>query len=386
VIDVKIAEIVTVPITCHGRARRGIVKITTDEGFVGYGEVGETAAEALGSIMTDRWRPLLVGKNPLDTERLLRALWASSLFAGRGGGALLSALSGVDFALVDLKGKILGIPGYQVVGGGFRRRIRIYQDTAGGPDAATYARNAVEAQRNGFDAIKFDLDVGVGEPRGQHGYDPYNETVTTQELALMVAKVAAIREAIGYEMDLAIDLHSRYNTVSGIRIARALEPYRLMWLEEPVPPENVEAMREVKLATSTPICCGENLYSKWGFRDLLERQAADIIMPDIAQVGGIVEGKRIADLADLYYVPVAPHNNCGPLATIAQAHLCAAIPNFHILEWHGARIPEWDKIVLWDGPVIDRGGINLPDKPGLGYELNEREILRRDPDAGALFT
>jgi galactonate dehydratase len=109
-------------------------------------------------------------------------------------------------------------------------------------------------------------------------------------------------------------------------------------------------------------------------------------MPDIAQVGGIVEGKRIADLADMYYIPVAPHNNCGPLATIAQAHLCAAIPNFYILEWHGARVQDWDKIVKWDGSVIDKGGINLPNRPGLGYELNEKEILRRDPDAEDLFT
>jgi galactonate dehydratase len=220
---VKIEKIVTVPITCHGRARRGIVKITTDEGFVGYGEVGETASEQLGPIMTDRWSRLIVGKNPLDTEKILRELWVGSLFAGRGGGALLSALSGVDFALVDLKGKILGIPGYQVVGGGFRTRIQIYQDTAGGPDPATYARNALEAKGNGFDAIKFDLDVGFGERRAEHGYEPYNETVTNKELSLMVAKVDAIREAIGYEMDLAIDLHGRYNTVSGIKVAKAHE-------------------------------------------------------------------------------------------------------------------------------------------------------------------
>jgi galactonate dehydratase len=201
----------------------------------------------------------------------------------------------------------------------------------------------------------------------------------------MEEKVRGVREAIGYEVDLAIDLHGRYNTISGIKIARALEPYQLMWLEEPVPPENVDAMYKVKLSTSTPICCGENLYSKWGFRDLLIKQAVDIIMPDIAQVGGIFEGKRIADLADMYYVPVAPHNNCGPFATIAQAHFCAAIPNFLILEWHGARIKDWDKVVEWDGPLIDNGYINLPNKPGLGYDLNEREILRRNPEAEELF-
>jgi galactonate dehydratase len=381
----KINDIQTVPITCHGEAKRGIVKITTDEGYVGYGEMGETATEELGPIITNRWKKTIIGKDPLDTEKILRELWVGSLFA-RGGGALLSAMSGVDFALIDLKGKILGIPGFQVVGGGFRTRIRVYQDTSGGQDPETYAKNALDAKRKGFNAIKFDLDVGYGGKRANFGYDPYNETVTSRELNIMVEKVKAIREAVGFEMDLAIDLHARYNTVSGIKIAHALEPFNLIWLEEPVPPENVDAMREVKLSTRIPICCGENLYSKWGFRDLLVKQAADIIMPDIAQVGGIIEGKRISDFADTYYVPVAPHNNCGPMATIAMAHLCAAIPNFYVLEWHGAKIHGWDKVVKWNGSVIDNGGINLSDKPGLGYELDEKEILLRDPDAGELFT
>lgn len=382
----KIKDLVTVPVTCHGGQKRGIVKISTDEDFVGYGEIGEAATDQLGKIITERWRRIIIGKNPMDTERILREIWAASIFAGRLGGPVLNSYSGVDFALLDLKGKILGIPCYQVVGGGFRKRIRVYQDTAGGPDPETYARNAVEAKRKGFDAVKFDLDVGFGERRARLGYDPYNETVANEELELMVEKVRAIREAIGYDVDLAIDLHGRYNTPSGSKIANAMEPFKLMWLEEPVPPENIDAMRAVKMSTSTPICCGENLYTKWGFKDLLEKQAADIIMPDIAQCGGIIEGKRIADLADMYNVPVAPHNNCGPFATMAMAHVCAAIPNFLVLEWHGANMKDWDSVIRWDGPVIDKGGINLSDKPGLGYGLNEKEILKRDPEAEELFT
>lgn len=386
----KITEVRCIPINCHGKSRRGIVKLTTDEGYVGYGEVGETATEQLSTLFVEglvypHWTNKLIGKNPLDTEKILRELWAGNLFAGRTGGALLSALSGIDFALVDLKGKILGIPGYQVVGGGFRHRIRIYQDTAGGATPDDFAKHGAEAVRKGFSAIKYDLDVGYGSHRAEHGYDPFNEHVTNHELTLMVDKVHAVRDTIGYDVDVAIDLHGRYNAPSGIRIAKALERFNLLWLEEPVPPENIAALREVKNATSTPICCGENLYSKWGFRELLTLQAADIIMPDIAQVGGIMEGKRIADLADLYYVPVAPHNNCGPMATIAMAHLCAAIPNFLILEWHGARIPDWDAVIHWEGPVISNGYLTLTDAPGLGYSLNEKEILRRNPEAEELF-
>jgi galactonate dehydratase len=381
----KITDLVTIPITCHGDNKRGIVKITTDEGFTGYGEIGEAATGQLGKIITERWRRFVIDKDPLDVERILREIWAANIFAGRMGGAVLNSYSGVDFSLLDLKGKILGIPCFQVVGGGYRQRIRIYQDTAGGPDSETYAQNALVAKRKGFDAIKFDLDVGYGERRAEQGYEPYNETVTEAELVFMIDKVKTIREAIGYDTDLAIDLHGRYNTMSGIKIANALEPFKLLWLEEPVQAENIDAMYLVRMSTKTPICCGENLYTKWGFKDLLEKQAADIIMPDIAQCGGIIEGKRISDLADMYYVPVAPHNNCGPFATIAMAHMCASIPNFLVLEWHGARMKDWETVVNWDGPIIDKGGINLLNKPGMGYRLNEKEILKRNPEAEELF-
>ncbi|MEM2906379.1 MAG: mandelate racemase/muconate lactonizing enzyme family protein [Candidatus Bathyarchaeia archaeon] len=381
----KITSLVTVPITCHGKAKRGIVRVTSDEGVSGYGEIGEAATGNLGKTMSESWRRFIVGKNPMDIERILREIWVSSRFFQPMGGVVGSALSGLDFALVDLKGKLLGIPGYQVVGGAYRTAVRVYQDTAGGPDVETFRRNALDAVERGFDAVKFDLDSGFGEQRAQAGYDPFNETVTETELNQMVEIAAAIREAIGFKVDLAFDLHMRYNTQSGIKIAKALEPYRLMWLEEPVPPENVDALREVKAATSTPICAGENLYAKWGFKDLLEKQAVSIVMPDVAKVGGILESKRIADLADMYYVPMAPHNNCGPLATIAMAHLCASIPNFLVLEWHGTRMKDWDAVVKWDGPVVNKGRILLPEKPGLGYELNEKEILRRDPEAEELF-
>ena len=369
----KITSIGVVPITCHSGAKRGIVKIKTDEGISGFGEIGEAAKGDLGKRMCEYWEKLVVGKNPMDIDVILREIWLQSRFYQPMGGVVGSTLSGVDFALVDLKGKILGIPGYQVVGGGYRNKVRVYQDTYSGPDVDTYKKNALDAVKNGFDAIKFDLDKGFGNERMKAGFDPYNETVTKEELDGMVDIVSGIREAIGYEVDLAIDLHMRYNTQSGIKIARSLESFRLMWLEEPVPPENVDALREVKMSTNTPICAGENVYSKWGFKDLLEKQAASIIMPDVAKVGGIIESKRIADLADIYYIPVAPHNNCGPMATIAMAHFCASIPNFLVLEWHGARVKDWGKVVRWQGPIIDRGRIVLTDKPGLGYELNEKE-------------
>ena len=153
-----------------------------------------------------------------------------------------------------------------------------------------------------------------------------------------------MREAVGPSIDLAIDMHGRYDIASGIAVARAMEPFRLLWLEEPVPPENVAAMREVKRASPVPLCSGENLYLRWGFRDLLEQQAVDYIMPDIPKCGGLSECRKIANMAEVYYVPLAPHNVCGPLGTMASAHVCASIPNFLVMEWHWIDYPGWEEL------------------------------------------
>ncbi len=191
------------------------------------------------------------------------------------------------------------------------------------------------------------------------------------EIDWMVERVAAVRDAIGPNVDLAIDMHGRYDIASGIAVARAMEPFRLLWLEEPVPPENISAMREVKLQSPVPICSGENLYMRWGFRDLLEQQAVDYIMPDIPKCGGLSECRKIANWAEVYYVPLAPHNVCGPLGTMASAHVCASIPNFLIMEWHWIDYEGWDELTIQDEPVIQNGHVVLNHKPGIGLEVND---------------
>ncbi len=150
----------------------------------------------------------------------------------------------------------------------------------------------------------------------------------------------------------------------------------MLWLEEPVPPENVAAMREVKRVSPVPLCAGENLYLRWGFRDLLEQQAVDYIMPDIPKCGGLSECRKIANMAEVYYVPLAPHNVCGPLGTMASAHVCASIPNFLVLEWHWIDYEGWDDLTIQDQPVIQNGHVVLTDKPGIGIEVND-EVARR---------
>jgi len=374
----KITDLKTAEVAGHGYSL--FVKVFTDEGLVGLGECihGGAGAAALVAGM----KPLLLGENPLDVDRLFEKMRRAHLFDGALAGNVVTALTGIEIALWDLAGKALGVPVYRLLGGKFRDRIRLYADChAGGDDSpAANAAKAQEVVALGFTALKFDID-DLNHPAK---HDPWNHTLSPGELSAMVEKVAAIREAVGPSIDLAIDMHGRYDTHSAVRVAQALEPYHLLWLEEPVPPENVDALREVKRSTATPICAGENLYLRFGFRELLEKQAVDIIMPDLPKCGGLSEGRKIANLAELYYIPMAPHNVSSPIGTMASCHVCASIPNFLVLEWHWLNRPHWDALVLSDRPVIKNGFIALPDTPGLGLELNE-EVARQYARPGTPF-
>ena len=361
----KITEIRTGELWGHGYS--GYVRIYTDAGIVGTGECIHGGA-GIQNIVTSL-APLLLGEDPMNVDRLFETMRRRHVFNGAASGHHVTAMTGIEIALWDLVGRAVGLPVYALLGGKFRDKIRIYADChAGGDDSPQgNADKAKEVVDLGFTAIKFDID----DLRSPHKHDPFNHTVSLAELDDMVTKTAAIREGIGPHVDLAMDLHGRYDTHSGIRIAQALEEFNLLWLEEPVPPENIDAMREVKRSTATPICAGENLYLRWGFKDLLEKQAVDIIMPDLPKCCGLSEGKKIANLAEIYYVPVAPHNVCGPLGTVASSHCCAAIPNFLVLEWHWMARPHWHDLVLADPPLIQDGYLTLTDRPGLGVELNE---------------
>jgi L-alanine-DL-glutamate epimerase-like enolase superfamily enzyme len=216
--------------------------------------------------------------------------------------------------------------------------------------------------------------------------DDYNRALTRREIDLMVSLVAALRKALGKEVDLAIDCHWSYGVNDAIRLARACEPYDLLWLEDPVPPENNDALRRVTAATTTPIATGENHYQRHHFRELLEREAVDILAPDFQKVGGLLEGRRIADMAEVHYLAVAPHNISGPIGTLGSVHLCAAIPNFLALEWHAASVPFFDDLVLGRrGPMIEKGYIRVPEKPGLGIEFNEQVAYKYRKPGEAFF-
>ena len=342
-----------------------IVKVKTDEGITGIGEAYHGAG-VHQIVVDERITRTLVGKDPLNVDRCFRDMMRGQSASGYYQGAVMSAISGIEMALWDIKGQAFGAPIWQMLGGKFRDRVRVYNDCHAGDDETpeAYARKAVEVEARGFDAIKFDIDPLPSQR------DEYNRGIRNDHIQYYVDVVTAMREALKPDTDLAIDAHWAYTVVDILKVAQAFEDLNLLWLEDPIPAENIEAMQRVKNSTRTPICTGENFYTRHGFRELIHSQAADIVSPDIAKAGGLLESKRIAEMADMYYMPLAPHNICGPIGTYAMMHVCAAVPNFLALEFHHLDDQFWSDLIV-EGPMIVDGHIEVPEKPGLGVTLNE---------------
>jgi L-alanine-DL-glutamate epimerase-like enolase superfamily enzyme len=347
------------------------VRIYTDEGIVGTGEC--SSASAASGLAVEHAvaavRPVLLGRDPMQVGPLYETLRRHGRYGGSSAAPLLFATTGIETALYDIAGKALGVPIYQLLGGRFRERVRLYADCHAGDDATAqaYVAKAQEAISEGYTAVKFDVDhTGVGK------LDAYNWTVGAKEMTHIVDLIAGTREGIGLDTDLAIDCHGQFDLPSAITLAKAVEDQRLMWLEEPVPAENTDALAQVRASTSTVICTGENHYTRFEFIELLQRQATDVIMPDLAKAGGLMEGKRIADIADAYYVPIAPHNVSSPLGMMAAVHVMVSVPNFWVLEFHGREIDWWEELCVGDKPFVRDGWMHVSDRPGLGVELDDR--------------
>jgi L-alanine-DL-glutamate epimerase-like enolase superfamily enzyme len=367
-----------------------LVRIETDDGVTGLGEAywGAGVVE-----LVHKARPLVIGQDPRNIAKIVEMMIRCLSGEGSQAGATVTAISGIEIALWDLLGHALGTPISTLFGGRFREKIRIYADCHAGatPDPADYAERAKEVVAAGFTAIKFDLDtpnphtIDISDdphPR-RRWFEPFNRTIGSAEMAWMVDVVRAVRGAVGPEIMVAMDAHWKYGVNDAIKLAQALEPFDLLWLEDPVPPENIEAQRHVTHSTRTPICTGENLYRKHGYRELIEKQAARIIAPDIPKMGGLAEAKKVADHADLYYIPLAPHNVASPIGTMASAQVCAAMNNFLVLEYHAHDVPWWGDLV--EGrPVIVDGFIHLDDRPGHGLTLDE-DVARAHLKPGSSF-
>ena len=359
----KITAIKTAATSGHGMHLW--VKVETDEGITGIGECVHGGVQAIAIIQ--EIRRSFIGRDPFRIDALFEEMRRSHVFDGGFAGALITALTGIELALWDLKGKALGVPVYELLGGKYRDKIRVYADceVEPGMDFGAVKRVVDGVLARGFTAFKIDLDGG------DRNKDPFNYTASEREHDQMLKLVDMAVTAAGKDVAVAADVHTRLDMPSAIRLAKACEQYHLMWLEEPVPPENVEAMREITRATSTPICAGENLYLRHGFRDLITRQAVDIIMPDIPKCGGLSECRKIANLAEIYYIPFAPHNVASPIGTMASCHVCATIPNFLVIEFHWLHRDYWSTITTDKEDIIKNGYITPTDRPGIGLELDE---------------
>ena len=341
------------------------VKVRTDEGLCGVGEAYSAGPDEATANVIHYFEEWLLGMDPLDREGIWQKLYLGSRFPG--GSVVYSALSGIDHALWDIAGRALNTPVYQLLGGKCRQRIRVYQDPGGDTPEQT-AENALRLrERYGFTAFKTN-------PLPWHMHEmPWPRVLREAEI-----KVATLRSALGDDIEIGLDPHARIlEPIKAIELCQVVAPYRPMFVEEPVRPENVEAMAEVRARSSVPIATGEMLYTKWEFRDLLKVRGADIIQPDICVCGGITEMKKIAALAEAEYVTMAPHNPMGPVATAVNAQFAATAPNFLILEYHvDTESPRKD--LVQEPYEIVQGYLQLPDKPGLGIELNE-EYYRQHP-------
>jgi galactonate dehydratase len=362
----KITDIRTAEVRVHGYQLH--VRIYTDQGIFGHGENTDAAQGTLPLVRS--FAGMLMNQDPLNVEAAFERIRTSGIFAGAQAGQYVTALTAIEMALWDLAGKALGLPVYQLLGGRVRDRVRVYCDSGASPMERGSERSLAKLKLirdMGFTAMKIDLDEAADPAR----FDRVNWTASNGEIAHMLDKISFVRDAVPKEIDLACDMHGRYDATTGKRVAKEVEPFKLLWLEEPVPPENIDAMRDIRASTSTPICCGENLYLRFGFRELLAKNAVDIIMPDLSKCGGLLEGRKIADLAHTYYVPFAPHCVTSPIGTMAAAHVNAAVPNFLVQEWHWV-----DSLDLWknwvkEGEIIQKGFIQMPERAGIGVEMNE---------------
>lgn len=367
------------------------VRIHTDTGLMGLGET-YYLPRAVAAIVHDVYAPLLIGRDPLDIENHWSNMFALTSFCGVMG-AEMRAISAVDVALWDLAGQIAGLPIYMMLGGRSRDSIRAYNTCVGYgkyPDLDAWLNGragelAEDLLKQGTTAMKiwpFDQFApsiaGIGKERepmtvwgAVTAAGTLGHHISNEDLQRGIEIVADIRKAVGDRMDIAIEGHARWDLPSATRIAKALAPYDIMWLEEIMPPDNVDAYVRLKTETSIPICQSERVFTRFGFRPWIEKAAADIIMPDLSWGGGLTEGRKIAAMADTAYLPLTCHDTIGPVALWAATHLMLHAPNGVVMETVRAYIDGWYNDVVTDRIPFAEGRLSLPDRPGLGTRLHD---------------
>lgn len=350
------------------------LRIETDAGLHGIGQVSSGPNSAVVAAAASRLGPLLIGEDPTRIEYLWHKLFAG--FNSLGSMGFVTALiSGVDIALWDIRGKSLGVPVYELLGGRFHDRLMLYSNGwfGGCKTPEEFAAAAAKTVAEGHTALKLDpFKEGYGYlSRYAAPYPPEADPAA-------VAIVGAIRRAVGDGVEIFIDAHGRFDLPTAIRLANALAPHRIGWFEEPIPVENADALRQFRDATRVPVCVGERLYTRWQFRQVLEDKLAEYLMPDIIRTGGISEMKKIATMAEAFFIPIAPHDATGPLTMAASAHVMMSTPNFVRLEIAYSELPRYNEALT---PPLDLrdGFYHVSDRPGLGHDLREEYIAQAIP-------
>jgi galactonate dehydratase len=356
----------------------GLIRIKTDEGISGLGEVGlayGTGNTAAIGMLKNLAEQFLIGIDPFRVEYIWNKMFRDTFWGQGGGPVIYGGMSAIDEALLDIKGKALNVPVYDLIGGKCFDTLRVYANGWYNKciHPEQYAEAALKVVGEGYDALKFDpfgIDID-----GVWRYPSRN--LTSDRAKLAYERIKAVRKAIGEDVDILIEVHGNLGVSSAIQMGKQFEEFHPFFYEEPIDAMNVECMKKVSENVNIPIAAGERLYTRYGFRQYIEKQALDILQPDIGLAGGLTEVKKIADYADTYNIHIQPHNCIGPIATAVAIQLDAAIPNFIIQEWSPYRPSNIYNLV--DNPLehkVKNSYITVPDLPGLGVELVEDAVKK----------
>jgi L-alanine-DL-glutamate epimerase-like enolase superfamily enzyme len=398
--ELRITDIRACTVGWHGW-RFPLIRIDTNQGIYGIGEVRDGATKSYALSL----RRQLIGENPCNLDKLFRKIKQFGHHGRQGGG-----VCGIEMALMDLAGKAYNVPAYMLAGGKFRDKIRMYCDTPNEPTGAAMGRKLKKRMEKGFTFLKMDVGIEMlrGKkntltwPAGMLGEAPLNSTefdkivdrnqimhpfthvrITDRGLKLLAEYVFEVRAVLGYDVPLAVDHFGHIGVDDCIKLGEVLEPFNLAWLEDMVPWQHTQDWVRLERALNTPVCTGEDIYLKESFKPLLEARAVNVIHPDLATSGGIVETKKIGDLAQEHGVSMAIHMAGTPVSTMAAVHCAAATENFIALEHHFTELPFWSDLVVSTAapgvigvgnPVIQQGFIPVPEAPGLGIDLNEAVV------------
>jgi len=352
-----------------------LVRVDTDAGVSGIGEA--YWGYGVKDLIVNQLKPQIIGEDPFNVDKLYTKMLMRSAGQGALAGVTVTAASGVEIALWDLAGRLLQTPACNLLGGRFRDKVRFYRtmQAVRNPEDMQQWKDQVreaKSEKAGWTAFKFQGDgiPPAADPQYKEpGHDLYTRGLTAKDLRRIGKAMETVREEVGPDIDFGVEAHWKYDVRDAINMAKVIEPVKPMWLEDPVPPGNPDAMARVTQAVNVPIATGENLYTRDGFRRLIELQGCDIVHLDIPKLGGLLEAKRIHDLADNYYIASAAHNPASPIGTIASAHAAASMRDFRIHEL-AKYIDWWQDLVIHDGPIFENGYYRIRDKPGYGVEIN----------------